>query len=335
LQPRAGGKITRNDAGLTVSGYSFPSPVECSDGESRMFEQAWHLIKQTVAAYIEDGALSRGAAIAYFAVTSIAPVLVIVIAVAGLAVGEDAARGRITDQLGGLLGNDTAQMLQTAVKSASSKSSGIIAGILGIVVLGLTASGVFGEMQSALNAIWKVKSTRGRVSRLVRARLASLGLVVILGFLLLVSLAVSAALTALSDYLDALLPFGKSILSTLNFILSFALISTLFAAIYKVLPDKKLEWRDVWVGGAGTALLFSFGKTLIALYIGSSSVASSYGAAGALVILLFWIYYSTQIFLLGAEFTKVYATHHGSQVQRKTRARGVTYPAEPTQDAPT
>jgi membrane protein len=279
-----------------------------------MFEKAWRLIKESVLAYIEDGALSRGAAISYYAVTSIAPVLVIVIAIAGLAVGEEAARGRIADQLGGLLGEDSAKMLQSAIKSASGKSSGIIATALGLVLLIVTASGVFGEMQSTLNVIWKAEPKGGTMSRLLRARIVSLGLVAALGFLLLISLAVSAALAALGDYLDALLPFGKFILSALNLVISLSLISTLFAAIYKVLPDKDLDWRDVWVGAVGTALLFTIGKTLIALYISSSSVASSYGAAGAFVVLLLWIYYSTQIFLLGAEFTKVYASHHGTQV---------------------
>jgi len=177
----------------------------------------------------------------------------------------------------------------------------------------MTASGVFGEMQSAMNAIWKAEPKGTTVSRLIRARAASLGLVAALGFLLLVSLVISAGLSALSSYVNAYLPFGHFILQTLNFLISFALISVLFAAIYKVLPDKELEWRDVLVGAAATALLFSIGKFLIGLYIGSSAVASSYGAAGALIVVLLWIYYSAQIFLLGAEFTKVYASHHGSQ----------------------
>jgi membrane protein len=172
---------------------------------------------------------------------------------------------------------------------------------------------VFGEMQSTLNAIWKADPKGGTVSRLLRARAASLGLVAALGFLLLVSLVISAGLSALSEYVNAHLPFGYLILQAVNFLISFALNSVLFAAIYKVLPDKNLEWQDVLVGAVVTAFLFSIGKFLIGLYIGSSAVASSYGAAGALIVALLWIYYSTQIFLLGAEFTKVYAHHHGSQ----------------------
>jgi membrane protein len=168
-------------------------------------------------------------------------------------------------------------------------------------------------MQSALNAIWKVTPKGTTVSRLIRARATSLGLVAALGFLLMVSLAMSAALAAFGDQLNAVLPFGKLILSAVNFVVSLMLIGVLFAAIYKILPDRRLEWRDVIVGAAATAFLFTVGKSLIGWYIGSSAVASSYGAAGALIVLLLWVYYSAEIFLLGAEFTKVYANRHGSK----------------------
>ncbi len=278
-----------------------------------MFSSAWKLLKDTVMAFIDDEALSRGAAIAFYTVTSIAPILLIVIAIAGLAFGHDAAQNAITTQLSGLMGQQTAEVLQTAVASASGKSSGIWATIIGIVMLIVTASGVFGEMQSALNAIWKAKPKGTTVSRLIRARAASLGLVGALGFLLMVSLVVSAGLSAFGDYLNSVLPFGKVILNVLNFIVSLALIAVLFAAIYKVLPDTPLTWRDVIVGAIVTAALFTIGKSLIGWYIGSSAVASSYGAAGALIVLLLWVYYSAQIFLLGAEFTKVYASRHGSK----------------------
>jgi membrane protein len=211
------------------------------------------------------------------------------------------------------MGQQTAEVLQTAVASAANTSSGIVATIIGIATLMLTASGVFGEMQSALNAIWKAKPKGTTVSRFIRARAASLGLVAALGFLLMVSLVVSTALTAFGSYLDSILPFGKIILTVLNGIVSLALISFLFAAIYKVLPDRTLEWRDVAIGAVATALLFTVGKSLISWYIGSSAVASSFGAAGALLILLLWVYYSAQIFLFGAEFTKIYANRHGSK----------------------
>jgi len=278
-----------------------------------MFSEIWSMLKQTVLSFISDEALSRGAAIAFYTVTSIAPVLLIVIAVAGLAFGREAAQNAVTSQLSGLMGQQTAEVVQTAVANAGKKSSGIVATLVGVAILLVTASGVFGEMQTALNAIWKAKPQGATVSRLIRARIVSLGLVAALGFLLMVSLVVSTALTALGNYLDLILPFGKLILTTLNGIVSLILISFLFAAIYKVLPDRRLQWRDVATGAVVTALLFTIGKALISWYIGSSAVASSFGAAGGLIVLLLWVYYSAQIFLLGAEFTKVFAECHGSK----------------------
>jgi membrane protein len=279
----------------------------------KTLSDVWELLKDTVVSFMDDDALSRGAAIAFYTVTSIAPLLLIVIAIAGLAFGRDAAQNAIIAQLSGLMGEQTAAVLKSAVASASDKSSGIVATIIGILTLMATASGVFGEMQSALNTIWQVKPQGATVTRLIRARATSLGLVAALGFLLMVSLAVSAALTAFGDQINAVLPFGKVILSVVNFIVSLVLLSVLFAAIYKILPDRHLEWRDVIVGALATAVLFTVGKSLIGWYIGSSAVASSYGAAGALIILLLWVYYSAEIFLLGAEFTKVYANKHGSK----------------------
>src|SRR5207302_1516684 len=206
-----------------------------------------------------------------------------------------------------------ASLFKPRAKLVSGTSSGIMATIIGIITLIVTASGVFGEMQTSLNAIWKAKPQGTTVSRLIRARAASLGLVAALGFLLMVSLVVSTALTAFGNYLDSVLPFGKVILTVLNVVVSLMLISFLFATIYKVLPDRSLEWGDVLVGAVVTAVLFTVGKSLISWYIGSSAVASSFGAAGALIVLLLWVYYSAQIFLLGAEFTKVYANQHGSK----------------------
>ena len=278
-----------------------------------MFSAAWKMLKDTVLAFIDDEALSRGAAIAFYTVTSIAPVLLIVVAIAGLAFGRDAAQNAITEQLSGLMGRQTAEVLQTAVASAANKPSGVVATIVGIITLMVTASGVFGEMQTALNVIWKAKPEGTTVSQLIRGRAASLGLVAALGFLLMVSLVVSTLLTAFGNYLNSILPFGQVILTGLNVVVSLVLISFLFAAIYKVLPDRDLEWGDVVVGAIVTGVLFTIGKSLISWYIGSSAVASSFGAAGALIVLLLWVYYSAQIFLLGAEFTKVYANSHGSK----------------------
>jgi membrane protein len=292
----------------------------------RFLSEPWEMLKDTVASYIADNALSRGAAIAFYTVTSIGPVLLIVVAIAGLVFGRAAAEDAITVQLSGLMGRQTAEMLQTAVANAAGKSSGILATVLGVVMLIATASGVFGEVQAALNAIWKVDSKvatpeGSTVSRLIRARAASLGLVATLGFLLIVSLAVSAALTAFGNQLNSVLPFGKIILTMLNLVVSLALLSVLFAAIYKILPDRRLEWRDVIVGAAATTVLFTVGKSLIGWYLGSSAVASSYGAAGALIILLLWVYYSVQTFLLGAEFTKIFANRYGSKQHKPVPER--------------
>lgn len=273
----------------------------------------WKLLQTTVLSFIEDEALSRGAAIAFYTVTSIAPILLIVVAIAGLVFGRAAAQGAITAQLGGLMGRQTADVLQSAVANSANTSAGTLATILGIVAVIVTASGVFSEMQSALNAIWKATPKGTTVSRLIKARAVSLGLVASLGFLLIVSLAVSAAITALGDYLNGFLPFGKLIASAMNTVISIALLSALFAAIYKILPDTPIAWGDVLVGAVATAVLFTAGKSLIGWYIGSSAVASTYGAAGALIVLLLWVYYSAQIFLVGAEFTKAYAGRRGSR----------------------
>ena len=296
-----------------------------------MITNAWALIKDAVSGFIEHEDLTRGAAIAYYTIFSIAPLLIIVIAIAGLAFGHDAAEGAIVGQLGGLIGKQSAEILQSMIQSASHQAAGIFATIIGIGTLLLTATGAFTEIQSALNAIWKAAPSMG-FSKLVRARIVSLGLVATLGFLMLVSLVVSAGLTALSSYLSDLFPGGRLLMSLLNSTISLVLISALFAAIYKILPDKPIAWWDVAIGSVVTAILFTIGKSLIGLYIGSSGVASSYGAAGALLILLLWVYYSAQIFLLGAEYTRAYAETHGSHVagdvgQALVR-RGTTSPSQ-------
>ncbi|HUE19580.1 MAG TPA: YihY/virulence factor BrkB family protein [Stellaceae bacterium] len=275
---------------------------------------AWLLIKETGRHFMEDEALSRGAAIAYYTVFSIAPVLVIAIAMAGLAFGEQAAEGAIVDQLSDLIGIQGAQGLQAMIASASNPGSGILATVVGIGTLVVAATSVFGEMQSALNAIWKTEAPpHSTLTRMVRARLAGLGLVVTVGFLLLVSLVVSTAIAALNNYLDEFFSGAHLLFQGLSFVISFGLIALLFAAIYKLLPDRHIAWSDVIIGAVATSLLFTIGKSLISLYLGSSSVTHAYGAAGGLVIVLLWIYYSAQIFLFGAEFTRVYAERHGTE----------------------
>jgi membrane protein len=288
--------------------------------------KAWWLVRQSVLGFIEDDALSRGAAIAFYTVTSLAPVLLIAIAIAGLAFGEDAARGAIVQQLGGLMGDSGAELVQSMILSASNPTSGLMASVFGLVTLLVTASGVFGEIQSSLNQIWRAQPKGDTVSLFLKSRALSLGLVATLGFLLLVSLVVSAALTALGNMLNTSLPGVAMTVWLANALISFILIAALIAAIYKVLPDRRLEWRDVMVGAVATALLFNLGKTLISLYLGSSAIGTTYGAAGSAVIVLLWIYYSAQIFLLGAEFTKAYA------IRRDAEAWQV--PAEESPDRP-
>ena len=281
---------------------------------NKLYSRAiYRLGRETVLGFIHDGILSHGAAIAFFTVTSMAPLLLVVTAVAGLAFGSIATKKAIVDQLAGLTGSDSAGFFQSVLENASSKSSGAIASLVGLITLLITVSGVFGEMQSALNAIWKVKAQPTTVSRLVRARATSFGLVVALGFLLMTSLSVSAALATLGQYLQRNWPELGFVLVVLNFLLSIIFIAAMFAAIFKVLPDRKLEWRDVFIGAVASSVLFSFGKYLIAIYLGTSGIGTVYGAAGTLILLLFWVYYSVQILLLGAEFTKAYAQVYGSR----------------------
>ena len=306
------GRVLRNDCrwrsfSVQMPRFSLPSSLR----------NVWHLLRDTVEGFIEDDALSRGAAIAYYTLFSLAPILLIVIAIAGLAFGGDAARGAIVDQLSSLMGGKSAEALQAMIESASDPKTGMTASLIGILAALITLTGAFGEVQSALNVIWKTKSRRSTLSRLVRARLASLGLVATAGFLLTVSLVVSAALAAVSDYLKAVFPGAEVALQLADVAISAALLTGLFAAIYKVLPDTPIAWRDVVIGALVTAGLFEGGKYVIALYIGKSDIASSYGAAGALIILLLWIFYSAQIFLLGAEFTRAFARRYGTHAGRE------------------
>ena len=271
----------------------------------------WALTRDTVYSFLDNGGLSRGAAIAFYAITSIGPVLLIIVAIAGLVLGEEAARGALMGKLQAIMGEQSAAFLQNAIGSASNHGSGLLATLIGIVSLIITASGVFGEMQVALNAIWG--------GRLVRARLTSLGLVVALGFLLLVSLVLGTAVAAVGQQLNRIMPFTELLLHILNSLFSLALLAVVIGAIYKVLPDCTLRWRDVMVGSIVTALLITVGKLAIGLYIGTTGIASSYGAAGSVLAALFWVYYSAQIFLLGAEFTRVYADARSARRRRRAQ----------------
>jgi membrane protein len=308
-------KRTRETAGMRLLSPAGPVNLRTRPIQQGIIEakpvprglgKVWDLIKRTAAEFMEDEALTHGAAIAYYALFSIAPLLLIVLAIAGLVFGHDAALTAMMNQLTGLVGQASAKMLQEMIEGASNKSSGTLATVIGAVTLLVTVSGAFGEIQSALNDIWKAEPRSG-LTRLVRARLASLGLVLTLGFLMIVSLVVSAGLAALGGYMEARFSGAHAAMAVANFVISLLVLSVLFAAVYKILPDTPIAWRDVIVGSLVTALLFMIGKSLIGIYIARSHLASSYGAAGALIVVLAWIYYSAQIFLLGAEFTKVFA----------------------------
>jgi membrane protein len=276
---------------------------------------AWLLFKEAGSAWVADNAPSLGAALAYYTIFSLAPVLIVVIAVAGLAFGREAAEGEILRQIQALVGPAGAATIQTIIQRADQPALGIIASALGLATVLVGASGAFVQLQDTLNQIWKVKCKPESfwVSTL-KKRSLSFGLVLGTGFLLLVSLAPSAGLAVVGTFTEQLLPIPTFFLESVNFLLSFAVITVLFAMIFKVLPDTEVAWGDVWIGAGMTALLFTIGKMLIGLYLGKSSVASAYGAAGSLVVVLVWVYYSAQILLLGAEFTHVYAIQHGSRV---------------------
>ncbi len=267
---------------------------------------AWQLARQAFADWREDGAPRLGAALAYYTLFSLAPLLLAAIAIAGLAFGEEAARGRIVAELEALVGRAGAEAVQQLVASSRRPEAGIFATIVALGTLLLGASGVFVELRNALNVIWEVKAPASGLAAAVRTRLAAFGLVVAVGFLLLVSLVVSAALSAVGRTLAGGAE-PAAMLQALNTVASLGVITVLFAMLFKFLPDADIAWRDVWVGALTTSALFSAGKYLIGLYLARSSVSSTFGAAGSVVILMVWIYYAAQIFFFGAELTQAYA----------------------------
>lgn len=277
-----------------------------------MSGRIWGLFREGVDAFIRDEALTRGAAIAFYIVTAIAPILYITVTLAGLVMGHAAAQEAVGHVLGRIMSRDSTALLELAIRNARGTSTGIAGGVIGIVMLIVTASGVFGEMEDALNAIWQAPRKGAVIPRLLRGRAVSLVLVIGLGFLLVISMLTTSALTALSHYIAIDTPYSQLSLALLNGGVSFLLAAVLFAAIYKVLPNLDLEWRDVIAGAIGTAALFQLGQLLLGYILGSMGVTRTYGAAGGLILLLLWVYYSAQIFLLGAEFTKVYACRYGS-----------------------
>lgn len=293
-------------------------------------KQLWDLIGKSVAAWVDDYAPSMGAALAYYTLFSLAPLLIIAIAVAGLVFGQEAARGEIVAQIQGLIGREGAVAVQGLLKSANAPAQDILATLVSTVMLVIGATTVFAELQSDLDRIWRIPAPAkvNGIWSLLRSRLLSFGLVLGLGFLLLVSLVVSAAIAAFGRWSYGFFAGREAYLHTLNFGISFAITTLLFAMIFKFMPRARIAWRDVWVGAGVTALLFEIGKLLIGLYLGTTSVASGFGAAGSLVVLLVWVYYSAQVFLLGAEFTWAYSLTFGSRRHQPVPMAATVLPSQ-------
>lgn len=276
--------------------------------------QTGRLFKQTAKDFSDDDASRLAAALSFYAAISIAPLLLVVIAVAGFVFGEEAARGAIMGQLDGFIGPDSAATVESMIDGAARPRTGMLATVVGVGVLLFGASGVFGELQGAMNVVWEVQPKPGRtVWQLVRQRFLSLTMVFGTAFLLMVSLVVSTVLAVLGSVLIGTVPGAPALWFVLGHVVPFLVITLLFAMIFKVLPDVKIRFRDVWIGALFTSAMFLLGKLLVGMYIARADVATTYGAAGSVVVMLLWIYYSSQIFFFGAEFTQAYARMHGSR----------------------
>ncbi len=272
------------------------------------------MAQETLRECRKDNVPKLAAALSYLTIFSMAPLLVISVALAGLFFGRDAAQGRIVGEIAGLVGPEGARLVETAITNLYTDRAGPLATLVSIVTLFLTATAAFGDLHDSLNTMWGVKarSTGSSILRLVRHRVLSFGLVLATGFLLLVSLVASAGITALNEYWGASLALPPGVLEGANLVISLLMVFVLFSLMYKVLPDVRLSWQEVRIGAMATTVLFVIGKWLIGLYLGKSATASMFGAAGSLAILLLWVYYSAQIFFLGAEFTYVYTKRFGS-----------------------
>ena len=275
---------------------------------------AWDLLKQTATEFSDDKCSRLGAALAFYTALSLSPMLLVVIGIAGPIFGDGAARGEIAHQIRDVVGDDGAKVIEDMLAKSASRKSGIIATVIGLGALLFAATSVFAELQDALNTVWNVKeeNTPQGVWGMVKARLLSFSAVCGLAFLLLVSLVFGALVSGLSGVLERWVAYSSVWLQLANLGISLIVTTLLFAMIYKLLPAVRPAWRDVWVGALATAVLFNLGKYLIGLYLGHASVGSTFGAAGSFVVLMFWIYYSAQVVLFGAEFTQVYATKYGA-----------------------
>jgi membrane protein len=279
--------------------------------------EVWHLVKDSAMKFMDDRGPRLGAAMAYYTALSLSPLLLAVVAIAGQVFGPEAARGEIVEQFRGTIGTEAASFVEQLIVKSASTTHGVLATVIALVVLFFGATGVFAELQSALNSIWKVpgRESKGGILTLLRERFLSFTMVCGVAFLLLVSLVVTAFLAGINSHISGWMPGMEGLAQVVNFTLNFALTAALFAMMFKWLPEVRLAWRDVWIGALVTAGLFSIGRYLIGVYLGQAAVGSTYGAAGAFVVLLVWLYYSTQIFLLGAELTFVYAQRFGSGVR--------------------
>jgi membrane protein len=284
-------------------------------------KSVWDLIKRTASSWSEINAPRLGAALAFYTMWSIAPLLVLFLGIAGLVFGPAAAQHQVATEIQNVTGQAGGEAIQSLLAHASNPGHGILAAGVGFAVLLFGASGVFGELRDSLNLVWghPTNSNTG-IMGMVRYRFFSFAMVLGVGFLLLVSLLVSAAIAATGTYLKGYLPLPEAVLHLSSIVVSFLLVTVLFALLYKLVPDVEIEWRDVWIGAAVTSLLFSLGKFLIGLYLGKASVGSAYGAAGSLVVFIVWVYYSAQIFFLGAEFTHMFAEQHGSLARRRAQS---------------
>lgn len=277
-----------------------------------------NLVMETIKEWQEDGAARLAAALSYYTTFSLAPLLVVVIAIAGMVGGRDAAQSLVMDQVEDLTGVEGREFVVSMIENASSSSAGVVASIIGTVTLLIAALGTFNELQKALNRIWDVepKPIEGwgnRVKDFIFKRLLSFSLLLGIGFLLLVALVVSAGLSAINEYLSTIPLLSNLVLQILNLLISLGLITLLFALIFKFIPDIEIGWRSVWLGAFITAVLFTVGKQLIGLYLGRSDISNTFGAAGSLALIMIWVYYSSQILFLGAEFTQVFAKRYGKQ----------------------
>lgn len=295
-------------------------------------KQVWRLLKETFKEWNDDNASRLAAALSYYTIFSLAPLLIIAIAIAGAVFGDDAASGEIVRQIEGLVGKAGAEVIQTALQNAQKPDTRNFASIISIGVLLFGASNVFAQIQDALNTIWEVEPKPGRgIWQTLRKRFLSFAMVGGVGFLLLVSLILNAVLAGMVNYFGGLIQGFDFVWQFANFAISFGVITLLFALIYKVMPDAKIAWSDVWIGSAMTSLLFVIGKSLLGLYLGNGSFGSAYGAAGSLIVLLAWINYAAQIIFFGAEFTQVYATKYGSHIVPDENARRIPQSDNPTQ----